>query len=245
MSSSPNKGISYLPEGTLDTAAGTNRAINEIDAIITPYVISMSLTTPPGSNADGDLYIVASPATDDWLGLENYLVRYVAEGNFWQAFAPGQQVNLVINRADGGLYKWSENSPPGWELAGGVADAPSDGAYYGRRNAAWESLHGAPVVTLTGTTYTLEDLTPGAWHEFTNAGVVTITIMNDGDEPIAARAEFGIMAAGAGGVALVEDDLAVVVPPKNGTLALEEGDFAMLKRRAADVYKLVGEVVAA
>ena len=103
----------------------------------------------------------------------------------------------------------------------------------------------APVVELPGDTYTLDDLTPGAWHEFTSAAAVTLTIMDDDTEPVDDDAEFGLMCAGAGGITIVEDNDAVVMPPKGGTLELEQDDFAMLKRRAADVYKLLGETVEA
>jgi hypothetical protein len=103
----------------------------------------------------------------------------------------------------------------------------------------------APVVTLAGDTYTLGDLTNGAWHEFTSATAVTLTLLDDATEPVAAAAEFGLMIAGAGGLTLVEDNDAVIVTPRGGTLVMEQGDFAVLKRRAADVYKLAGETTAA
>jgi hypothetical protein len=103
----------------------------------------------------------------------------------------------------------------------------------------------APVVTLAGDTYTLDDLTNGAWHEFTSATAVTLTLLDDATEPVAAAAEFGLMIAGAGGLTLVEDNDAVIVTPRGGTLVMEQGDFAVLKRRATDVYKLAGETTAA
>ena len=103
----------------------------------------------------------------------------------------------------------------------------------------------APVITLAGTAYTLADLTVGAWHEFTSASPVVITVMNEAAEPIEDYAEYGFMCAGAGGITVVSDDLADIVPPLDGTLVLETDDFAMLKRRAADSYKFLGETVAA
>lgn len=102
----------------------------------------------------------------------------------------------------------------------------------------------APVVELAGDTYTLRDLTPGAWHVFTNSSLVTITILNDEDEPITPAAEFRLEARGAAGVTIAIDAAATVYPPKGGSLSLEEDDFAVLKRTAADVYKLVGSTAA-
>jgi hypothetical protein len=66
--------------------------------------------------------------------------------------------------------------------------------------------------------------------------------MNDADEPIASAAEFAIMATGSGGITFVIDDAAVIILPRGGSLVMEQEDMAMLKRRGADLYKLVGEV---
>lgn len=113
----PNKQIPYIPEGVLDPVAAINQALNVIDALLQTRVISMALTAPPGGEADGDLYIVASPATGLWAGLEEHLVRFVAAGGTWQAFTPGTQANFVLNEDDGELYKYSlTDSPPGWTL---------------------------------------------------------------------------------------------------------------------------------
>lgn len=143
MSETPNKHIPYVPEGVLDPTAGTNLALDFIDALLQTGVISMALTAPPGGEANGDLYIVATPATGAWAGLEDHLVRYVAEGGTWQAFMPGSEACLVLNQDDGGLYKYSlADSPPGWVLAAGLGDAPSDSNVYGRQGGAWVPIDG-------------------------------------------------------------------------------------------------------
>lgn len=147
--STPNTGIPYVPEGTLDPAAGLNLALNVIDALLQTRVLSMALTAPPGSPADGDLYVPASPATGAWAGLEDYLVRYVEEGDFWQSYEPGVQVHLLLNNADNGFYKYVPGSPGGWVLAAGLGDAPADGEQYVRRNASWEVLLGTLLVETT------------------------------------------------------------------------------------------------
>jgi hypothetical protein len=141
MSNSPNKQIPYVPEGTLDPAAGLNDAIDVLDAIDSVVgVLSIGLTEPPTAS-DGDLYIVGEDATGDWTGLDNRLVRYVADGDFWRSFLPGAQVTLVYNREDGLLYRFDEvNSPSGWIIAAGIGDAPSDGTRYARKDAGWESF---------------------------------------------------------------------------------------------------------
>lgn len=139
--------------------------------------------------------------------------------------------------------------------AGGVdaSDVPYDGTASGLAaetvqaaidEVAASSSGLAPVVLLAGSLYSLADLTPGSWHVFTSDSVpVTITIADDSVAPVVGAAEFGIDARGAAGVTFVPDNLATVRPPKGGSLALEQGDFAVLKRLSADTYKLVGSTV--
>jgi len=103
--STPNAGIPYVPENTLDPAAGLNLALNTIDALMQVRVLDMSLTAPPGSPSDGDRYIVATGATGAWSGHDDELARYVAEGDFWQ-FYPTDKLACVFNEDDGGLYVW-------------------------------------------------------------------------------------------------------------------------------------------
>lgn len=132
--------------------------------------------------------------------------------------------------------------------AGGIPDAPVDGNTYGRKDAGWAAISAggeAPTVTLSGDTYDMGDLTPGAWHVFTSASAITITVEDDSVEPVPANAEYGLECRGAGGITLVEDSSATIIPPKGGTLVLEQADFAVLKRTAEDEYKLVGSTVSA
>lgn len=136
----PNNHIPYVPEGTLDPAAGLNLALDFIDALLQTAVISMDLTAPPGSPIDdGALYIVAGTggtATGDWATHELELARYVEEGDFWQFF----EAVLVINLEDGNLYKYVAGSPPSWVLAAGLGDAPNDGEAYFRQSETWQQF---------------------------------------------------------------------------------------------------------
>lgn len=225
----PNRGIPYVPEGTLDPAAGLNLSLNVVDALLQCAVLTMDQTAPPGSPADGDLHLVAAlggTATGAWATKENYLARYVADGAFWQFYTPGVHVFLVLNRDDGGLYAYQDDSPGTWQTA-------------------FPGAAGAPLITLAGAAYTLGDLTPGTWHMFTNNAGVTLVIDEDAVEPIETGAEYALYAAGTNGLTVLPVSGVTVVPPKLGTLEMETGDFTMLKRLAADVYKLAGEVVLA
>lgn len=120
----PNTGIPYVTENTLDPAAALNQALNVVDALLQTMVIAMDLSAPPGGAQDGDLYIVGPGPTGAWAGRANDLARFVAQGAFWQFYEAGAQVRLILNREDGGLYIWSElDSPGAWEflaIAGGL-----------------------------------------------------------------------------------------------------------------------------
>lgn len=160
MPDTPNCGIPYVPEGTLDPAAGLNLSLNVIDALLQTAVISMSESTPPSGSSvsDGDLYIIAATATGDWAGKEDYLARYVAEGDLWEFYEPGVKVHYVFNKADNGLYAF--NASDGWTLAAGLGDAPHDGTIYGRKDGAWEAAPGGASASVSiGTISTISSLT--------------------------------------------------------------------------------------
>jgi hypothetical protein len=111
VSDTPNVEIPYVPEGTLDPAAGLNQALNVIDALLQTAVIEVGRNTPPGGPSNGDLYIVGV-GTGVWSGHNNELARYVSEGSTWQFFDPGTQVNIVFDRDTGLIYVYI--SPSGW-----------------------------------------------------------------------------------------------------------------------------------
>lgn len=114
----PNRGIPYVPEGTLDPAAGLNISLDQIDAKFLPAVISMALSSPPGSPADGDMYVAQPGSSGAWSGLGNQLVRYRSEGSFWQNYEP-DEVWLVFNKANDQIYYWNGDSSGAWSSYGG------------------------------------------------------------------------------------------------------------------------------
>jgi len=116
--STPNVAIPTVPEGTLDPAAGLNAALDVIDvllALLQRGVISMTLTAPPISPADGDMYVVAAPATGAWAAHETAVARYVEDGAFWTFYAPATRIAFLLNQADGQLYQYTGDSPVDWE----------------------------------------------------------------------------------------------------------------------------------
>jgi Protein of unknown function (DUF2793) len=139
MSNTPSNAIPYVPQNTQDPAAGLNLALNVIDALLNTRVINMTTTAPPGSPADGDMYVVGAGATGAWATHDHAFARWVADGAFWQFYAAGVEAWLVLNKADGNLYKWNAGTSA-WEQAAGIGEAPLDGSFYGRKSGAWAAM---------------------------------------------------------------------------------------------------------
>jgi hypothetical protein len=219
----PNSGIPYVPENTLDPAAGLNLSLDVIDALLQTAVISMSLTSPPGSPDDGDLYIPATPATGAWSGLEDHLVRYRTEGAFWQSFAPGTRAKLVLNLADGRLFTFDPSSTStGWNPLGVQS--------------------GSPVVTEAGANVDATADNAGNYTRFTHASP---TYSFDDAESYAVGAEYHGRYAGAGSLIITPTTGMTINPPSGGSLEIPPGGTFTIKIVASDEADLIGVTVAA
>lgn len=104
----PNNGIPWVPENTLDPAAGLNLALKVIDALLQAVVQGFD-SVPPLSPNDGDAYIVVS-GSGDWAGQDNQLAVWDAQGEYWHFYS----AKLVLNANDGAVYY---KSASGWTPA--------------------------------------------------------------------------------------------------------------------------------
>lgn len=94
--SSVNNNIPFVPENTIDPAAGLNESINVIDALLQVAVVSIGANTPPGSPAAGDRYIVGTSPTGTWSGQANKLARWL-DGT-WSFFDARYVISLSDNK---------------------------------------------------------------------------------------------------------------------------------------------------
>lgn len=90
------------------------------------------------------------------------------------------------------------------------------------------------------TTYNLADLINGTYNYFSNASAVTLTVQPHATAAIPANAAYEIERRGAGDLTIVAGSGVTILPPKGGSLILEDGDFVVLKCTGVDTYKLVG-----
>mgnify|MGYP001156465237 CR=1 FL=1 len=106
MSKTINNGIPFVPENTIDPAAGLNISLNVVDALMQVNVVTMGETVPP-AGVEGERHIVGVGATGDWAGQDNKLARYL--DGLWH-FYDAYQVSLagVIYTFDGAA--WSSDS---------------------------------------------------------------------------------------------------------------------------------------
>lgn len=94
-------------------------------------VTSMNLTTPPGSPANGDTYVVGASATGDWSGQDDAIAIYDANQSpaAWNFVTPTDGLE-VHNVADDTNYEWDAGaSPAAWTAVsgGGTVAVEDDG----------------------------------------------------------------------------------------------------------------------
>lgn len=92
-----NNQIPFVPENTIDPAAGLNLSLNTIDALLQVLVQAVGANTPP-AGVDGQRFIVGTTPTGAWSGQANKLARFL--DGAWQFF----DARHVLNAADGRLY---------------------------------------------------------------------------------------------------------------------------------------------
>lgn len=215
MANTPSRGIPYVPQGTLDPAAGLNLSLNVIDALLQTAVESMSLSSPPGGAVSGETYIVASGASGAWAGQENNLAQYTADDE-WDFYEAGVSVVIVLNLADGQLYRYSASL------------------------TSWVPLASSPVVNTSSALVTATPETAGRYTRFSHASP---SYHFSDSESYVIGAEYRGRYAGSGSLMITSDTGFVINAPAGGTHEiLPDGTFT-IKIVAADEADLSGDTV--
>jgi len=110
----PNLALPYLAAAQAQKHVTVNEALDALDGLVQLSVISASLSTPPGSPAEGDRYIIASGATDAWAGWDVSVAQF--SGGAWLRLIP-QTGWLVWNAASGQLLVWTGSAWTGLDVA--------------------------------------------------------------------------------------------------------------------------------
>lgn len=99
-----------------------NALLRAFQTLVQPNVISIGLTTPPGSPVNGDTYIVGVGGTGAWSGHDKTLANWttdnpVTPSGLWEFYVP-KQGWIVSNQIDNLVYIYNGTV---WSQAGGVA----------------------------------------------------------------------------------------------------------------------------
>ena len=143
-----NNDIPYVPENTIDPAAGLNLSLKTVDALLQSAVLGLA-DDPPATPADGDRYIVGA-GTGAWAGKNDLIAQYL--DGAWSFYAARYAVNL-----DDGLLYFRAAS--GWSAAdtGGTAFADITGSP--DDNAARAAALDSKVEKVPGKQLSAEDFT--------------------------------------------------------------------------------------
>lgn len=86
MTRTPNLNLPYLDAAQAQKHVTHNDALRILDALVQPAVLSRVLTTPPGTPAEGDRYIVAASATGAWVGQDGKVAAW--QDGAWAFYLP-------------------------------------------------------------------------------------------------------------------------------------------------------------
>lgn len=100
----------------------TNKNYRLWATLVQTTVKSMTLTTPPGSPADGDIYVVGASATGAWAGKDKQLAAWDASLSTPAWFFVTPFDGLTVNLIGGGLYKFDGTN---WNLSSGSGTVTS------------------------------------------------------------------------------------------------------------------------
>jgi hypothetical protein len=115
MADSTNLLLPYIEASQGQKHVTHNEAIRLLDALIRTRVVEQGLTTPPGSPADGTIYVPGSGATGAWSAWDFNLAYYV--DGAWQKIVPA--IGWLIYDIDQDAYYRYAGAPDYWsELPG-------------------------------------------------------------------------------------------------------------------------------
>jgi len=180
--------------------------------------IDRDLSTPPGSPAEGDCYLVATSATGEWSGHDEEIAFYM--NGAW----------VFIEPLEG--------------MGAGVIDEEVAVVYF---DGDWIPLvdAGAATVTVTGTSGNLSPANVGKYQRWTNGSAKTLTVQPESTTAQPGDGEWHIRNAGATDLEIAEGSGVTVNPPAGGTLLIPEGGTVTLKKVATDEFDLFGVTVPA
>lgn len=116
MTTTNNLALTLVEASQAQKEVTVNEALSRIDAVLNTGVKDKDLSTPPGSPAEGDVYIVGASATGDWASHEDELAYF---NQVWRFIAPKEGLTLWV----GDEEKHYTYDGTNWIAAGGLQAA--------------------------------------------------------------------------------------------------------------------------
>lgn len=142
MSTTPRLNAPYILSNQTQKEITHNLALNILDALVQPVAKDRDLSAPPGSPAEGDVWIVGAGASGAWSGQEKKLAQFI--GGAWGFYAPaaGYRVYIEDEGLDG-VYDGAD-----WQVGVSVVTAVKVGGnqVVGSRQAAIPDAAGGSAV---------------------------------------------------------------------------------------------------
>lgn len=266
MTTSAKLGLELLQNNAANqTLANTTFAI--IDQLCQAGVVDKDLATPPGSPANGALYIVASSPTGAWAGKAGQLAFWLTTVGAWTFIVPREGFLVHVNDEDA-FYKyngsaWAKEGSASNEIAiqdegiavgnfetinftgTGVTVSADTGGRVTVNIPGAGSASSPEVVTDSTTARILSTSDAGKYLRFTNGSSSTVTVNPQSSVTWDANAEVHIRRAAAGNLTITPGSGVTLNAPSGGTLVMTNNMTVTLKRAAENVWDVIGQTVPA
>jgi len=227
MSTSPKLALEFLSNGAANQTLA-NLTFAQLDQLVQAVVIDKDLTSPPGSPANGSLYIVASGSWGTASSKTNQLTYWLSDVGAWTFIVPmvGWRVAVLDELDSLGIPKIYAFTGSSWAIPENIAvAAPS------------------AVVNDSSTSRSASLTDAGSYIRFSNAASVEMTVPAQASVPWGADTEIHVRRANSGNLTLTPAAGVILNAPSGGTLVLTENMTATLKRVASNEWDIIGQTV--
>jgi hypothetical protein len=101
----PRTGLPEIEAAQAQKHVTHNAALQKLDALFAGVILDRDLTSPPGSPADGDAYLIAASATGDWAGHDGD-IAYARDG-VWTFYEVFDGLMLLVDDEGGVIVRRS------------------------------------------------------------------------------------------------------------------------------------------
>ncbi len=103
----PNLQLPYILSSQAQKEVTHAEALNVLDALVQPVAISASLASPPGTPAEGAVYVVAASPAGAWSGRAQQIAQFM--GGSWRFYLPKEGWQIWVQSV-GQLLRYNGSS---------------------------------------------------------------------------------------------------------------------------------------